>query len=146
MTRFECSYSSTVSLKDVLIHVCRRTIVTLRICVVRSSMFRHCSGYDCLSHVISTSLRCGCLGGVTPCCMSYVVTPWLTFPSGHRSWVWRRLKQLYTALSTKANPFRQYYISKEYVEVRVFLGSVQFRDKFCDEFAFLLTILLCYYV
>ena len=32
------------------------------ICAVRSSMFRHCSGYDCLSRVISTSLRCGLLG------------------------------------------------------------------------------------
>ena len=30
MTRFECSYSFTVRLKNVLIHVCRRTIVTLR--------------------------------------------------------------------------------------------------------------------
>ena len=33
----------------------------------------------------------------------------------HRS----RLELLHTALSTKANPFRQYYISKKYVEVHV---------------------------
>ena len=43
--------------RDLSICCCPRGI-----CVVRSSMFRYCSGYDCLSYVIPTSLCCGLLG------------------------------------------------------------------------------------